>query len=127
MGKLSKHFRAEEFLCPCGECDGGTMSMFFINRLEVARALAKVPFIITSGYRCRAHNTAIGGANLSAHMYGLAADILAEDAHTRFLIVKALIQVGFTRIGIYEKHIHVDYDRKCRQDIIFVVIDNNIY
>lgn len=40
------------------------------------------PLIITSGYRCPALNKAIGGVVTSAHCYGCAADILAQDGAT---------------------------------------------
>ncbi len=37
------------------------------------------PVQITSGYRCEALNKAVGGAENSAHLYGLAADIVPAD------------------------------------------------
>lgn len=43
--------------------------------LEQVRALQGRPLIVTSGYRSKALNSAIGGATNSAHMLGLAADI----------------------------------------------------
>jgi hypothetical protein len=44
--------------------------------LEPARDILKVPLHINSGYRSRKVNTAVGGAKNSAHMRGLAADIV---------------------------------------------------
>jgi hypothetical protein len=44
--------------------------------LEEVRALLGQPIVITSGYRCQALNTQIGGALNSAHMTGQAADFL---------------------------------------------------
>lgn len=42
--------------------------------LEHVRAILGCPVIISSGYRCPALNTAIGGSTTSAHLRGLAAD-----------------------------------------------------
>jgi hypothetical protein len=44
--------------------------------LEKVRAWLYKPVIVLSGYRCQALNTAVGGAYQSAHMRGLAADII---------------------------------------------------
>lgn len=45
------------------------------NILQPAREELKQPIAITSGYRCRKLNTAVGGAIYSKHLYGMAADI----------------------------------------------------
>lgn len=37
------------------------------------------PIVVTSGFRCRELNTAIGGATDSAHLYGCAADVVPAD------------------------------------------------
>jgi zinc D-Ala-D-Ala carboxypeptidase len=46
-----------------------------INVLEPIRAHFKAPVIISSGYRCKALNNAVGGSKTSQHMTGKAADI----------------------------------------------------
>lgn len=43
--------------------------------LEQVRALAGAPVIVSSGYRSKAVNQAVGGSSSSAHLQGLAADI----------------------------------------------------
>lgn len=46
------------------------------ENLEVLRTeLGNVPIIIQSGWRSKAHNTRVGGAADSQHLYGRAADI----------------------------------------------------
>jgi len=35
-------------------------------------------------------------------------DIKCRDSRSRYLIVNAALRVGFNRIGIYDKHIHLD-------------------
>ena len=55
--------------------------------LEAVRALVKSPLIVTSGFRSKQVNTAIGGSRTSAHVNGLAADFRAVG-----MSVKALCQ-----------------------------------
>ena len=50
--------------------------------LEPLREYAQRPIVITSGYRCRRLNEALGGATHSQHCLGEAADIWLPDAET---------------------------------------------
>jgi hypothetical protein len=50
--------------------------------LEPARALVG-PLRITSGYRCPGLNAAVGGSKTSAHMAGLAADVVPLEMDLR--------------------------------------------
>lgn len=102
------YFEMYEFQCPC--CATNETQVPFINKLDRARKIAGVPFKITSGYRCSAHNTQVGGVVMSAHRDGVACDIACTSSSARFRIVHALIEVGFTRIGIGRDFIHVDMD-----------------
>lgn len=45
------------------------------------------PIVVTSGYRCKELNTAVGGAHYSQHLKGQAADIVSDDfeAFRRFV------------------------------------------
>lgn len=47
--------------------------------IQPLRTLLGVPMKISSGYRCEALNTAIGGSNRSQHVHGQAADIILSD------------------------------------------------
>ncbi len=96
-----------EFDCKCG-CGHNNMDDDFIYKINRARNMANVPFIITSGARCREHNERVGGSLTSSHLVGLACDIACSDSRTRYKIVKALLLAGFTRIGIGKDFIHVD-------------------
>lgn len=58
--------------------------------LERVRAHLGVPIIVTSGYRSRPVNSAVGGATSSDHMQGQAADVLAPRYGTPYAIAKAL-------------------------------------
>ena len=44
-------------------------------------------------------------------MNGVACDIHCVDSHSRQIIVNALIQAGFTRIGIAKTFVHADTDQ----------------
>ena len=83
----------------------GAPSEALLEMLDEAREEAGVPFIITSGVRPpRKPN------DNSAHIRGLAVDISAENGRNRYKILRALILVGFNRIGVYDRHLHVDCD-----------------
>jgi len=105
-----KYFSLREFACPC--CGRAEMQEEFKQKIDLARELAGVPFVITSGFRCKKHNREVGGKPNSAHLGGWAADIRARTSRRRAKIVEALIKVGFRRIGIDFKRgfIHVDCD-----------------
>ena len=94
------------------------MSKEFLFVLDEAREFAGIPFIINSAYRSPEHPLSIKNPS-SSHIKGLAVDIKATDSKTRFKIVKALIEVGFTRIGIADTFIHVDLDLDKTQNVIW--------
>lgn len=49
------------------------------NVLDRLRSEWGRPIIVTSGYRCKELNTAVGGARSSQHLKGQAADIVSDD------------------------------------------------
>tara|TARA_R110000803_G_scaffold37792_1_gene81584 strand:- start:1106 stop:1492 length:387 start_codon:yes stop_codon:yes gene_type:complete len=112
-----KYFSKNEFDCNCSSCKekGGTgenMDLDFLLMLDKARELSGVPFKINSGYRCPEHNKKVGGVKTSSHknIPCNASDISTKDSVTRFKVLKALLEVGFVRIGIGETFIHCDTD-----------------
>lgn len=61
--------------------------------LEVIRAkLGNKPIVVSSGYRCPALNTAIGGSKTSAHMQGLAADFTVPGHGTVLQTARAVAE-----------------------------------
>jgi len=94
------------------------MSKEFLFVLDEAREFAGIPFIINSAYRSPEHPLSIKNPS-SSHIKGLAVDIKATDSTTRFKIVKALVEVGFKRIGIADTFIHVDLDLDKTQNVIW--------
>ena len=93
------------------EIDDGNMNQEFLLKLDRAREVAQIPFKINSAWRSAEENKEAGGKPNSSHLKGLAVDISVTDSRSRFIILKALIQVGFHRIGIAKTFIHVDDDK----------------
>ena len=105
-----EHFNSYEFDCSCHKGSGVNMQHSFVRKLDLARELSGVKFIIVSGYRSESHNHAVGGVLNSSHVTGYGADIYCTDPEQRYKILFALMHVGFNRIGVYKSHIHVDND-----------------
>ena len=105
-----KHFKLAEFDSPDAPGSGAKMQPKFLQMLDNARAIAGVPFEVTSGYRTEAHNAKVGGVKESSHCQGWASDLAASSGTTKFQIVNALLKAGFTRIGVASGFIHCDCD-----------------
>lgn len=118
---MYKYFKEEEFHCKCGNCpkDDQKVSSTLIELLDSARFFANTPFVITSGYRCKDHNKAVGGVSNSAHTKGLAADISYSSGKELYLLMTSLLAVGFKRIGISKNFVHVDIDTTKPQNVIW--------
>ena len=95
------------------------MDKTFLLRLDEARERAGIPFVINSAYRTPEHNAKIGGKPNSSHLKGLAVDISVTNSRQRFIILNALLDVGFTRIGIADTFIHVDLDNEKSKEVIW--------
>ncbi len=119
-----KYVKPEEFACSC--CNENKINLYFVDRLNEARKRAGVPFVINSGYRCKAHNAAVGGVPATAdsrgssHLHGVAADIRADNSPARWQILDSLMEEGFTRFGIGKDFLHVDMDAHKPQGVIWV-------
>ena len=107
---MNNYFKDKEFDSPDELGSGKLMSKDLLVKLNNARHIAGIPFIITSGYRTIAHNALVGGSNTSSHLAGLAVDISCKSSLDRLTMVNALIIAGFKRIGIAKTFIHVDVD-----------------
>lgn len=85
----SPHFSFRDFACKCGGrrtgCAVIRVHRELLESLEALRPL-QGPTQVVSGYRCPAHNQAVGGASTSQHLFGSACDItprLKTSAVTR--------------------------------------------
>ena len=114
------YFELSEFDSPDEIGSGEKMDKEFLKKLDLARHNSSIPFHINSGYRTISHNKKVGGKRNSSHRKGLAADIKCKDSRSRSIILKSLLGVGFTRIGIGKTFIHVDNDLNKRQNITWL-------
>ncbi len=74
--QLSPHFNVQEFRCKCGKEHEILLSMELVDKLEkLYSALNCSKIIVTSGYRCTAHDKNLGGNGSRQHTKGTAADI----------------------------------------------------
>lgn len=69
-----------------------------VDRCLVDAGFGQRSLFVTSGYRVDRH---------SEHSSGMALDIRCARSSERFRLVKALLDGGFTRIGVYDRHVHV--------------------
>ena len=114
-----KHFEEHEFDSPDLKGSGSLMNCDFLKKLDEARRIADIPFVINSGFRTVRRNKDVGGKSDSSHLKGLAVDINCTDSRSRYYMITALISAGFTRIGIGDSFIHVDDDKEKSPDVIW--------
>lgn len=117
---MSAEYKPDKrFGCPCG-CGRNWIDprIPMLHRQleeEVGEAL-----IVTSGYRCEAHNREVGGKASSSHLKGLAMDLACDRSRLRYALVGAAIRLGVSRIGIGHNFIHLDIDRQKAPRVIWV-------
>ncbi len=105
--RLSEHFIETEFGCRCA-CNMVRVNVKLLAMLEKLRhILGGAPITVTSGYRCPAHNQAVGGAVSSRHLLGNAADITVANA-TPAQVADMAETLGFPGVGRYRNFTHVD-------------------
>src|SRR6056297_2815908 len=107
-----KHFAPEEF--------GDGIDEMLVRQLDNAREYARVPFILTSTVRSPQENEDVGGVPGSSHLLGYAVDIKCIGSRMRHVMLKALFEAGFVRIGIGETFLHADIDPKKPQEVAWL-------
>lgn len=103
--KLTTHWSLGELSCRCG-CKGhlapnvfANLTRLAVSALEPLRLLRGQPIEATCGYRCKAHNAAVGGAPGSEHVVGIAADLATDDQIALAAKASQIPSVG--AIGLY--------------------------
>ena len=84
-----------------------------LSMLDKMRGIYGYPIKITSDYRSPEHPIEAAKEQPGEHAYGAAVDIVSDVGGKTFRLVKAAIEVGFTRIGISRKkgfiHLGIGY------------------
>lgn len=119
-----KYFTEKELVCKhCGQLPPSVRENIVSlvdNVLDPLREAYGKPIYVTSGYRCPAHNTAVGGVPRSQHMVGEACDIHAGSPEENLKLAKLIAAQGvFDQEILYvnsatdlrPRFIHVSYKR----------------
>ena len=114
-----KYFKYHEFDVHCRATQEKKAACYDQNQVCQGCQIAGIPFKINSGFRTPEHNEKVGGAESSSHLRGHAADIHVSSSTYRYEILSALLEAGFTRIGIAKNFIHVDNDPIKTQNVIW--------
>lgn len=80
------------------------LKSFLVSRLDALREYAGIPVVITEGVPPSDEGSHVKD---SEHFEGNGVDIRCADSKSRFLLLRAAFAVGFNRIGIYDRHIHL--------------------
>ena len=105
-----RYFTDNDFRRATPQCSIDDMHPELLERLDVARFHADIPFVITSAYRTEQHELSKGRAGTSSHTLGRAVDIRASHSRERYYVLRGLMAAGFNRIGINRNSIHADCD-----------------
>ena len=105
---LSTNFKSTEFDCHgSGCCSSTKVDEKLVEYLQKIRNHFGKAVNINSGYRCKTHNAAVGGASASNHMDGEAADIRISGV-TPLEVAQYAEHIGMLGIGVYSWGVHVD-------------------
>ena len=115
-----KFFTDEEFERCSPSCKKEQCNADSLRRLDRAREVAGIPFVLSSAYRSREHEVSKGRSGTGAHTEGRAFDIRCSTSRDRWLIVHAAMVSGFTRIGIANTFVHLDDSPNLTQSVIWL-------
>ena len=104
----STWFSESEFRKASPSCSLQNMKQSTMDRFDLARQYAGIPFVFNSAYRSYEWERSKGRSGTGAHPLGQALDIRATTDSSRGRVLIGLIMAGFTRIGIARTYIHAD-------------------
>lgn len=109
-----RYYEMKEFACKCcGQLPPSAeqnLQALVEHVLDPARERLGMPITVNSGYRCPAHNKAVGGVKNSQHLKGEAADITCADNKRLAEIIEQL--GNFDQLIVYPTFLHVSYKRQ---------------
>jgi uncharacterized protein YcbK (DUF882 family) len=115
------HFKPEEF------ANEQSIRFGMVRMLDELREQTGVPIVITSSYRDSVHNASVGGVQNSSHCLapdgfysGVDFSIEGLGGGALFKLITTALALGFKRIGIYPKHLHLDIEDDLPQNVIWI-------
>lgn len=106
--KIPDYFAEVEFDLCTPKCKKSDMDDRFMTRLNSARELTGIPFILNSAYRSPEWDKKKGRSGTGFHTKGRAVDIRCHDPFARADIIYAAMCCGLNGIGIADSYIHLD-------------------
>jgi len=113
--KLSPNFSLAEFVSPDDPVKPSediieSLTELCLRVLEPLRGMVGKPITVTSGWRSKAHNKAVGGASGSMHLTGIAVDIAVPDDQMLKVAAIASKLPAVGGVGVYpgRNFIHLD-------------------
>lgn len=116
---MKDYFHTSEFTRCVPPCKKSEMHPDTIARLNRMREIAGIPLVLNCAYRSPAHDRARGRSGTGAHTTGRAVDIRCNNSATRYKIITAALEAGFTRIGVADTFVHVDDSPTHAQSVIW--------
>lgn len=116
----SKYFKEAEFKKCCPSCSLQDMDQAFMNKLDKTRELAGIPFLLSSAYRSPAWDKYKGRSGNGDHTQGCGVDVVCNSSVTRMKILKAAIELGWTRIGVSSTFIHIGSGHNLPENVIWL-------
>jgi len=117
---MKDYFPESDFKKCTPPCKKSDMHPETLCKLNNARHIAGIPFVLNSAYRSPGHDKSKGRSGTGAHTLGRAVDIRCNTMQNRFKIVDAAISAGFTRIGIAKTFVHLDDSPNHAQGVIWL-------
>ncbi len=130
--KLSENFTLQEYLVSQTALEHKISEQFappekVITNIKIlngyvqqARTLMNRPFKITSGYRCKALNTRVGGVSNSEHLTGQGVDIAFNSVADAVKMAEIFIDLGIKRVGLGWNFLHIGISPTHPQKVVFM-------
>lgn len=108
MGKISEHYKREEFQCKCN-CGFNAVDFELLEVMEKIRKYWGRPVLVHCADRCLQHNRSVGSKDTSKHVRGLACDFHIEEI-SHINVYNHLEKMFHDKygIGVYDWGVHID-------------------
>ena len=126
--KLTAHFALEELACTQHREFDNTPPPDVVETLRATAAsmegirslLGNRVISVSSGYRCRALNRAVGGARTSAHLTGHAVDFNCYGFGEPLAVCRAVAgsNLAFDQLIEEGRWVHVSFDPRLRRQVL---------